>query len=173
MNLNSKKITVKTTNSCSYFLPLLHRVVGFKYIPFIANSYIWNNETDRQFCVLYKFSGTKEFLKYEGKLMEHDLYIGHEDYDDHVLYKFHIPSDLKWIVTQMMERRINMLDEESKKLILSFNVERLVNTEVIKDVLDGKFLISKTYMKDETFSNFLRDTEVLDANQLYKRIKNE
>lgn len=173
MSIDYKKIRITKTNSCSYFLPLLHRVIGFKYIPQIASSYIWDNEEDRHFCVLYEFSGKRPFLKYEGELMDHELYIGHEDHDKYTLYKFQIPQNLKWVLTMMMERKINMLDEESKTAIINFNIERLANVEVIRDVLDGRFPIMKTYMKDETFVNFVDESQILDANDLYKRIKDE
>lgn len=169
----TKVIKGKTTNSCTYFLPLLAEHVDFKYLNSIKNAYMWNNDEERAFCVLYKFRGEQNFLRFEGELTSHELFIDHEDHATYTLYKFRIPEDMKWIMTMIKERKVSMLDEDSKKTIIDFNIKRLQPIEMIEDVLSGKFPVRKTYMEDETFSNFVRTGEIIDANEIYKRKKDE
>lgn len=174
MRLINVEIEIKKTISSIYFLPIMNKSLKFKFLPQLENSYFFNNNNDKHFSVLYKFKGTKEFLKYEEEIFKHELFIGHEDYDEYVLYKFKIPKEYVKYIDIINKGRCPSFDEDAKKSIILFARRRLFEEiDEINDLIHGKGTIPIPDIKDETFFNHLISKEsFLDANDLYKKRKN-
>ena len=88
------KLDIKPNKSLTYMLPFLDSVLDFKFKELILNSYISFDDSDELFCILYDWKSDRDFLKFEGELMNHTLYCSHEDYNDKVLFKFRLPKNL-------------------------------------------------------------------------------
>jgi hypothetical protein len=160
--------------SATYFLPFLNEVIDFKRLDNLQNSYIHNNEEEKVFCVLYKFSGEKDFVEFEEKILNHELCLGHEDYEEYVLYKFKIPDDvckkLDILMNNNTSKGLIAMSEDDKRIIVRFARRRLLpNVELIRQRLDGVFSIGDLDMFNETFSNKVKKLEFENANDLYLR----
>ena len=173
------KIEIKLNKSSTYILPLLHNEVNFRFLSNLKNSYLINNEKELAFCVLYKFTGKPEFTKYEGELMNHELFKGHEDYGDHVLYKFKLTQEMEKGVKLFIEGKYSLFTKYHKDSISRFlrekgarNVEKIkkilnkdegLRLQMIKDLgsnIDPEAeLSSAPDLKLETFSNHLSKIE--------------
>lgn len=86
------------TKSYTYVLPMLSPYININRDKLI-NTFIGDEEFpeyDSHIFLLYKFSGSKKFLKYESYLEESDLFVKSYDPDkEHVMYVFKVPSFYK------------------------------------------------------------------------------
>lgn len=172
MKIDKVRIDIKTTMSSIYFLPFLNEEVRFKFLDSLKNSYIRNNNEDKEFCVLYKFSASKAFLKYEEEILDNTLCIGHEDYDEYVLYKFKITDDMYIKMDRLIKGTLLNLSNEDKRTVVRFARRRLLDsTDLIKQRLEGQFVISKLDMDDELFFSHVSSAKVITANDLYLQAK--
>lgn len=171
------KIKVSPNKSLTYMLPMLVEEFNLRFPKLMINSYVINNEEERYFCVLYKFLGRDEYTKFEGRLMEHDLYLGHEDYEEHVLYKFRLNPDMEKELELFKEGKYSQFSKKHKEDINSFlkkkqwssdkvnmilnRSEVLINIRKKKgiEINDGDELLEKPNMEDENFSNNLNEIE--------------
>lgn len=166
--LDKVKIDLKTTNSSLYFLPFIDELVDFRALDRIENTYLYNNNEDKQFCILYKFSAKLEFIKYEEKLMQHELYLGHEDYDEYVLYKFKIPAKLESLRDKIINSSFKVYQTDEKRTIIRLARRRLLQgIDLMQQRLDGKFKINDTVMEEEVFSNMVSKIKFKTANELH------
>jgi len=172
MTLDRVKINEKKTNSSLYFLPFMDEELDLRALDRVENCYLYNNGTDKHFSILYKFSAKLEFIKFENTLMEHELYKGHEDYDEYVLYKFEVPQKLQALMGKVADSNFNNFSDTEKRTIVRFARRRLLpGIELMVQRLDGKFAIADTIMEDETFSDNISRIESKDANELYLEAK--
>jgi len=174
MRINNIEIDVKVNKSLFYILPILDKFINLEFIDLLQNTYIHNNDKDKEFSVLYKFSGTKEYLKFEEKLCQNELFLGHEDYDEYVLYKFKLPQSVLESKHRLVNRMVYHNPNSSKKSILDFAKRRgFKNTDVFDKYLFGAVQVSALDMDKENFSNWVQEEKgFLDANELYKKRKN-
>lgn len=98
-------------------------LIQFKFIHQLQNSYITNNEEEKAFSVLYKWSGKPEYTEWEGELMKHSLFTGHEDYDEYVLYKFRLPKNAKEALEKFISGSYSKYLDVNKLAIRNF-IER-------------------------------------------------
>ncbi len=70
--------------------------------------------------MLYQWSGKQDFTSYEEELMNHTLFVGHEDYGDHVLYKFKLPENAQKLLKLFIEGKYSEYPYESKIAIRDF-----------------------------------------------------
>lgn len=118
-------------------MPLVNSVVGFEHLDMLRNSYLINNEEEKAFCVLYKYSGKPEFTEFEGRLMEHPLFIGHEDYEEYVLYKFEYNLELEKSSKLFKDGKYSMYTEEEKESVLKFlKLRGFTNAPKIEKILN-------------------------------------
>lgn len=171
MSINKKKVVINRTISSIYFLPMINKALSLKFIPQLKNSYLRNNNKEKEFSVLYKFIGTKDFLKYEEELFKHELFIGHEDHDEYVLYKFKIPDEYLKYLDMMNNGNCSMYDETAKKAVVLLARRRLLkDVDHIDELIRGKGTIPIPDINEETFSNWVSEEKgFLDANDLYKK----
>lgn len=171
MTLDKLKIDIKTNNSSLYFLPFLDELVKFKALDLIKNTYLCNNETDREFCILYKFSAKLEFIKFEEELLTHELCTGHEDYDEYVLYKFRIPDTIMPLFNNVVQSRFTYTSDEQRQIVRLARRRLLPGIDLLKQRLEGKFKIAPTNLEEETFSTRVSRLEVKTATDLYLQAK--
>lgn len=137
MKIKNVKLTITPTKSSTYFLPILDSIVNFKFLHLLKNSYVVNSIEEGCFSVLYKWNGKPDFTEWESNLMNHHLFVGHEDYDEYVLYKFKLPKNAQDILKLFLEGKYSKYPEESKKLIKIFLEKRgFMNADKIFKIMN-------------------------------------
>lgn len=184
MKIRNVKITVHSTKSSTYFLPILNALVNFKFLHLLRNSYVINNEEEGAFSVLYKWSGKPDFTSFEEELMNHTLFVGHEDYGDHVLYKFKLPENASKLLKLFIKGKYSEYPDETKIAIRDFvqlrgfsnydRIYRIMNkdeqirkemeSQLGNEIVPGSELSSPPDMQTENFSNYLEYIN-LDNNE--------
>lgn len=130
------KINIEKNKSLTYMLPIIHDKIGLDFQQFLVNSYL-SFDGDDTFCVMYKWSSDPQFLKYEGKLMNHPLCVGHTDYGNTVVYRFQLTLEMKRERELFVNGQYSSFSDHHKKSILD-------------------------YMKLRGFNNFSRIARILD-----------
>lgn len=124
MKIKNVKIEIIPNKSYTYFFPILNSIIKFKFLERMYNSYVINNEQEGSFCVLYKWSGKPEFVEWEKELMDNHLFVGHEDYDEFVLYKFKLPSNSKDVLILFCQGKYSSYPLQYKEIIRDFLYDR-------------------------------------------------
>ena len=171
------KIKVRPNKSLTYALPLLEEELNLEFCQLISNSYIINNDDEKSFSILYRFLGKPEFTKFEGRLMKHELFKGHEDYGNYVLYKFDLTQEMEEGLSLFKEGKYSKFSNKHKNSILQFLEKRKWSTTKVGMILnrddtliqarkkkgevigDEDELLEKPDMKDENFSECLTKIE--------------
>jgi hypothetical protein len=120
MKIKNVRLTIVPTKSSTYFLPILNSLVNFKFLHLLQNSYVMNSVEEGCFSVLYKWSGKPEFTDWESELMQHHLFVGHEDYDEYVLYKFKLPKNSQDILKLFIQGNYSKYPDSAKEAVKSF-----------------------------------------------------
>jgi len=175
--MKKNRIEIILNKSLTYFLPMVDAQVEFKYLHLLRNSYLSCGE-DEMFGVLYEWSGNPQYTAWEKTIMEHHLYVGHEDYDNFVLYKFRLSKNMKDAKTLFENGKYSMFSDEHKTAIDNFlkrkgatNAKKIMKILArdeglrikMNDTLKVKIdpndeLSSKPNMHNEDFSNFHQET---------------
>ena len=177
--LNNNRIEIILNKSLTYFLPIVDAQVDFRFLYLLRNAYLSNGESvdGEEFCVLYEWSSDIEYTAWEKKLMEHHLYVGHEDYDKMVLYKFRLSKKMREAKTLFINGKYSMFTLDHKDNIEAFLIKRNAsNTEKIMRILNrdedlrlkmneelgvnidpNDELSSKPNIFNEDFSNFYKE----------------
>tara|TARA_R110002049_G_scaffold231127_2_gene403453 strand:+ start:39864 stop:40421 length:558 start_codon:yes stop_codon:yes gene_type:complete len=137
------KINLVKNKSLTYMFPLVDSEVNFEFKQFLLNCYTSFDKDDATFCVMYKWNSNPDFLKYEGKLMNHPMYIGHSDFGENVVYKFKLTHVMKIGRELFVQGKYKEFADSHKKTILE-------------------------YMKKMGYNNVSRITKILDKNEALK-----
>jgi len=182
--MNKWKVKMGPTKSLTYIMPIFAREIGFKFLGKIVGSYLFNNPEDKTYSIVYKFSSKPEFVDYEEELMKHELYVGHEDYDDHVLYKFNATEDIQATIELFKEGKYSEFPEKDKGSIYGilemrgftkvkqlkqiFNRDEVLRREMEKElkckISVGSELSSPPDLSTEVFSNFASLMAIISEN---------
>jgi hypothetical protein len=131
------KINLLKNKSLTYMLPIIGIEVNFDYYQFLLNSYISFEDGDDIFCIMYEWSSDPGFLKYEGTIMSHPLYLGHADFGEKVVYKFKLTHFMKRARGLFVTGDIKDFSDSNKKAILDYIKKRGFNNfSRIKKILD-------------------------------------
>lgn len=120
MKIRNVRLTITPTKSSTYFLPILNSLINFKFLHLLQNSYVMNSVEEGCFSVLYKWNGKPDFTEWETELMNHHLFIGHEDYDEFVLYKFKLPKNAQELLKLFIQGKYSEYPDSAKTAIKSF-----------------------------------------------------
>jgi hypothetical protein len=153
------KINIIQNKSKTYLLPILNKQVGFEFKHSLLNSYCSFKVGDDLFCVLYKWNSDPDFLKFEGMIMEHHLFEGHQDYGDKVLFKFRLPKSIQESKIKLFNGKLKEIDAEHKKLIVDELKSRNVgNLSKIIQILDQNSKVTSSLPEKgkEVFENHLK-----------------
>jgi len=126
------KITIVKNKSTTYLLPLIAKQIDFDDKYKLLNSYLSFEEGDDVFSVIYKWSSSPEYLKFEGKLMKNHLFIGHQDYGNHTVYKFRLSIAMKAGRDKFIKGNIKGFSDDHKEAVIEYlkkinakNIERI------------------------------------------------
>ena len=178
------KLTLLPTKSMTYIMPIFAREIGFKFLNRIVGSYLENNSQEKLYSVVYKFSSKPAYIDYEETLAKHPLYVGHEDYDDHVLYKFKTTDRIQATIELFKEGKYSGFSEKDKgdvygilemrgftkmsQLKQIFNRDETLRKQMQKDlkceIPVGSELSSPPVMASETFSDFASILNLVQEN---------
>jgi len=106
--------------SLTYMFPLVNAELKFEFDQFLLNCYTSFEKGDDIFCVMYAWSSSPNFLKYEGKLMNHPLYIGHSDFGEKVVYKFKLTHVMKIGRNSFVRGEYKQFSDTHKKTVLDY-----------------------------------------------------
>ncbi len=162
------RINIQKNKSKTYMLPMLDDVVEFDFYGFILDTYLSFEDGDEVFCVLYQWDSNKLFTKYEGRIMSENLFIGHEDYGDKVLYKFRLSKNMLIERELFIKGDYKNFSKHHKYLINKFFTEKVKakNINDINNVIDSdsEFKSNPPIMKKEVFTNHLNKIEFKPTN---------
>lgn len=138
--------------SKTYLLPYINDYIPIKYARFLENTYLFYEE-EYKICLLYKFNGTKNFLKYEDLLMSNEYFYKTIDiYPDRVLYIFEVPDDLFSIIDLFLDGKYSKLPEKNKIkrfLIENFNLNKnhkifhiLDRSQILREQMEERLKVS-------------------------------
>ena len=144
-------------------LPFLDSQVNFKYKHLILNSYIYYDDNDELFCILYNWSSDPEFLKFEGKLMEHHLYDSHDDYNDKVVYKFRLSRDMVIGKNLFLKGDYKSFSDDHKNSIVSYLTEKKVGN--LKNIIEILSVDSdrNSLAPDKELETFLKHVTITES----------
>jgi hypothetical protein len=154
-----KVLTVKLNKSLTYMLPFIDQELDLEFNELILNSYISNEEGDDVFCILYNWKSDQNFLKYEGELMKSSIFIGHEDYEDKVLYKFKMSEDMIAARKKYIKGEYKNFSKDHREAIISYLTRmRVPNLKNIVEILDKNASRSSEppVVENEIFTNSVR-----------------
>lgn len=134
-----KEVTIEIVpnKSTTYFLPIIDNQIDFQFLYLIRNTYMSHEGENGDFCILYEWSSDVKFTAFEKRLMEHILFVKHEDYDNYVLYRFKLTKNMEAHKTLFMNGKYSMFTNENKEIIGKHLVKRsITNVERIKRILN-------------------------------------
>ena len=112
------------TKSYTYVLPMLHPYIQVNKDR-LVNAFIGDEdlpEYDNHIFLLYKFSGSKQFLAYENRLESSDLFVKSYDPDkNHVMFIFNIPSFYKQDYKLYKQGKYSEMSYDYKVVIFEFH----------------------------------------------------
>jgi hypothetical protein len=108
------------TRTTTFLLPLLNKSkVQLRYDSYFVNAFIDNSS--QYISLLYRFTGTEIYKKWEQTTMNDPLCIGHKDYDPyHVIYIFRIPKEFQADVEAFKEGKYSLFSKALRQRILKF-----------------------------------------------------
>ncbi len=157
------RIDIKKNKSRTYMLPMIDEVVELDFYELLLNTYLSFEDGDEVFCILYKWDSNKLFTKYEGRIMSANLFVGHEDYGDKVLYKFRLSKNMLVERELFINGDYKNFSKHHKYLINEFFTKKIKagNAKAIKSVIDlsSQFKSTPPSMEMENFNNHLTKIE--------------
>lgn len=114
------KINLSEKNKAfGFLLPIFVDELNLKFLGKIEGFYTGNKKIDDgEYCFLYEFSAKPEFLEYEAELAKNEHYIGHEDFDQYVLYKFKLPNNLEATVKLFKSGKYSLFSSKHQDLVV-------------------------------------------------------
>lgn len=153
------KINVVKNKSTTYMLPFVNEQVNFKFHHQLVNSYLSFEEGDDVFCVMYDWIASPDFLKFEGEMMEHNLYVGHEDYGSKTVYKFRLSRHMQAGRESFINGKYGEFSQEHKDSVIKHLIDSgATNVQRIKDIMSTFAVLTSTPpdMNEEVFMNNIK-----------------
>ena len=157
--------------SFTYILPMLSTEIDIVKDG-LVNTFIGDEEYpqyDNHIFLLYKFSGSKEFLQYEDFIKNTHLFVHSYDPDDHhVMYVLDVPSFYQTDYDLFAKGKYSEMNRDYKIIIFAFhNIEHRV----------AKVLFKHPDLREEweerTGSTIPDNAEVSSVPDLKKEVYNE
>lgn len=121
------------SRSSTFIMPFIgHTQQDLRYNNEFINCFI-GTEADGDYgsniYLLYRYSGTLEFARFEDQLLNHPLYEETIEVDKfQTLYSFRIPEDKKDDIDKIIKGQYSKISENSKQRILDFNSDNHPNS---------------------------------------------
>lgn len=158
------KLNMIKNKSTTYMLPFVNVHVDFQFKSQLLNTYLSFIDGDDIFCVMYEWIALPAFLEFEGKMMSHHLYVGHEDYGSKTVYKFRLSGNMKEGREKFIKGDYTKFSENHKTSIMKHLVEiNATNKLKIANIMNDLSPITSDApdMKLEVFSNNIRKLELI------------
>ena len=158
------KINVVKNKSTTYMLPFVNEQVNFKFRHQLVNSYLSFEKGDDVFCVMYDWSCLEPFLKFEGEMMNHHLYVGHEDYGGTTVYKFRLSRNMKIGRDSFVNGKYGEFSQSHKDSIIKHLIDiGATNVQRIKDILSTFATLTSDPpdMHSEVFMNNVKKLKII------------
>jgi hypothetical protein len=116
---------MKYNKSKTYLLPLLSEILDFdmSFMKYLINTYMFDSMNNEPNCIgiLHDFSfRTPEFIKYEHKLINNDLFLKSYDINNQVMYIFKFPEEYLPEYNALYQGKYSEFGIDAKELILKF-----------------------------------------------------
>lgn len=108
------------TKTSTFLLPLLRKTKKqLKYDSYFVNAFI--DDKSEYISLLYRFTGTEMYKKFEQIMMSDSLFVTHKEYDNyHVLYVFKIPEEFKLDVESLKKGKYSLFSKALRHRIMKF-----------------------------------------------------
>ena len=108
------------TKTSLFILPLLKKTkTELKHDSYFINAFI--DDDSEHMSLLYRFTGTEIYKKFEQTMMNDSLFITHIDYDPyHVMYIFKIPKEFQVDVEAFKQGKYSLFSKALRQRILKF-----------------------------------------------------
>ena len=163
------KIKIIPNKSRTFMLPFLAEQFEVDLNDRLVNTYISFKEEDEEFCLLYDWSSEPSFLKFEGVLMSHGLFIRHEDFNGKTLYRFRLSRNMLDGRSKFIKGLYKEFSSDHKNAISSsLSKLKANNTSRIMEILSPDGLLSSTppEMSKEVFSKNISKMKITPDNFL-------
>jgi len=122
------------TKTRIFLLPLLNKTkTQLRYDSYFINAFI--DDKSEHISLLYRFTGTEMYKKFEQIMMSDPLCVTHKDYDPyHVMYVFRIPDEFQADVEAFKEGKYSLFSKTLRQRILKFygNEDEAATMKIIK-----------------------------------------
>ena len=156
------KVNIVPNKSTTYMFPFVHEQIKFKFFDSVINTYLSVEQDDEIFCVMYEWSSNPDFIKFEGEMMKHPLYLGHSDFGDKVVFKFRLTRNMLIGRKLFLQGRYDEFSDDHKKSIMAYlNEIGATNAGRISQILTKDMLLSsdRPHLKNETLMEHVRKLE--------------
>ena len=153
----------------TFLLPLLNKSkYQLRTESYFVNAYI--SDCKEFICLLYRYTGTELYKKFEMNMMVDKLCVKHIEYDKyHVMYLFKIPDEFKQDIEHFLEGSYSKFSDTLKKLIQKFYggtkesivCQTIYRSETLKKMIEKDLQISLE--KDAEFAS-----KPIIENEIYK-----
>lgn len=160
--------------SFTYILPMLSTEININNSN-LKNTFIGDKskkEYDNHIFLLYKFSGSKEFLEYEDYLRNTHLFVDAYDPDDnHVMFVFDVPAFYQTDYDLFVKGKYSEMNYDYKVIIFAFH-----------NIMDHEHRVAKVLFKhpdlreeweERTGVDIPKGMEVSSVPDLNKEVYNE
>lgn len=108
------------TKTTTFLLPLLNKTkIQLRYDSYFINAFI--DDASQHMSLLYRFTGTEIYKKFEQTMMSDPLCVTHKDYDPyHVMYVFRIPDEFQVDVEAFKEGKYSLFSKALRQRIQKF-----------------------------------------------------
>ena len=108
------------TKTTKFLLPLLNKSkIQLRYDSYFINGFI--DDSSEHMSLLYRFTGTEIYKKWEQTMMNDPLCVGHKDYDPyHVIYIFRIPEEFQVDIEAFKKGKYSLFSKALRQRILKF-----------------------------------------------------
>ena len=122
------------TRTTIFLLPLLNKSKGqIKYDSYFINAFI--DDDSQHISLLYRFTGTETYTKWEQAMMNISSFVTHRDYDPyHVIYVYKIPKEFVDDVNHFKEGKYSLFSKALRQRILKFygNEDEAATLKIIR-----------------------------------------
>tara|TARA_R110002020_G_scaffold100855_5_gene238070 strand:- start:5129 stop:5635 length:507 start_codon:yes stop_codon:yes gene_type:complete len=158
------KLKIVPNKSKTYMLPFVGAQFDFDLTDRLINTYLSFEEGDDEFCMMYQWSSDPAFLKFEGMLMKHHLFIGHVDYGTYTVYKFKLSRNMQLGKEAFIKGEYTKFSDDHKKAIMKYlNEIAASNAGRISQIMTEGIPLSSDppKMENEIMSNNVKEIKII------------
>ena len=108
------------TKTSRFLLPMFNKTkIQLRYDSYFINAFV--DDDSKHMSLMYRFTGTELYKKFEEVMMKNSLFVKHIDYDPyHVMYVFRVPEEFEVDVEAFKEGKYSLFSKTLRQRILKF-----------------------------------------------------